>query len=119
MLFRSWVDNGDFVPHHRTQAENEIIFSACSHVCRGGSWYVRGGQLHWCGRSIRGTELGKIPLCQEDYLDLFEDIPLEEKKKKLERLMGVRTITACDYCNGYYGTQDTAKRFPAGEQIEC
>ena len=33
--------------------------------------------------------------------------------------MGVRTITACDYCNGYYGTQDTAKRFPAGEQIEC
>ena len=114
-----WVDNGDFVPHHRTQAENEIIFSTCSHVCRGGSWYVRGGQLHWCGRSIRGTELGKIPLCQEDYLDLFEDIPLEEKKKKLERLMGVRTITACDYCNGYYGTQDTAKRFPAGEQIEC
>lgn len=115
-----WVDNGHFVPHHRTVQENEAVFAACSHVCRGGSWYVRGGQMHWCGRSVRGTELGKIPLRQEDYLDIFDaHTSLEEKRERLIRLMAVRSITACDYCNGYYGTSDNAKRYPAGEQLKC
>lgn len=115
-----WVDNGDFVPHHRTDKENERIFSACSHVCRGGSWYVRNGQMHWCGRSIRGAELGKIPLRKEDYLDIFDPATtLEEKRKGLEALMQVHMITACDYCNGDYGTEDAAKRHPAGEQLTC
>ncbi len=115
-----WVDNGDFVPHHRTDKENERIFSACSHVCRGGSWYVRNGQMHWCGRSIRGAELGKIPLRKEDYLDIFDPATtLEEKRKGLEALMQVHMIIACDYCNGDYGTEDAAKRHPAGEQLTC
>lgn len=115
-----WVDNGDFVPHHRTAAEQEAVFAACSHVCRGGSWYVRHGQMHWCGRSIRGVELGKIPLRREDYLDIFDpNTSVEEKRQQLKKLMAVRSITACDYCNGYYGTEDAAKRHPAGEQSEC
>jgi len=115
-----WVDNGDFVPHHRLPKENEAIFAACSHVCRGGSWYVRGGQMHWCGRSIRGTELGRIPLRHEDYLDIFDpSTTVEEKREQLKKLLAVHSITACDYCNGYYGTEDTGKRRPAGEQLEC
>ncbi|MDE7242724.1 MAG: hypothetical protein K2O18_01930, partial [Oscillospiraceae bacterium] len=115
-----WVDNGDFVPHHRNKTENERIFSTCSHVCRGGSWYVRNGQMHWCGRSIRGTELGKVPLQSEDYLDLFDQtVSSEEKRRKLTVLMQAHSITACDYCNGYYGTKDAAKRYPAGEQLKC
>lgn len=115
-----WVDNGDFIPHHRTPEENEQIFSACSHVCRGGSWYVRHGQLHWCGRSVRGTELKKIPLRHEDYLDIFDpSTTVEEKRSRLNALMHVHTITACDYCNGYYGTSDSANRRHAGEQLPC
>lgn len=115
-----WVDNGDFVPHHRPRAENEAVFAACSHVCRGGSWYIRHGQMHWCGRSIRGTELGKVPLRQEDYLDLLDPgTSVEEKRRQLETLMAARSITACDYCGGLYGTEDTAERRPAGEQLEC
>lgn len=115
-----WVDNGDFAPHHRTVQENETVFTGCYHVRRGGSWYVRGGQMHWCGRSIRGTELGTIPLRQEDYLDIFDDCTLvEEKREQLTRLMAVRSITACDYCNGYYGTTDVTNRRPAGEQLKC
>ena len=115
-----WVDNGDFVPHNRTEKENETIFSACSHVCRGGSWYIRHGQMHWCGRSVRGVELGKIPLRNEDYLDLFDtSVSVEEKRRQLDQLMNVRSIAACDYCNGYYGTEDTEKRFSAGRQLEC
>lgn len=115
-----WVDNGDFIPHNRTKKDNEAIFSSCSHVCRGGSWYVRHGQMHWCGRSIRGTELGKIPLKRGDYLDLFEaGTTIEEKRQQLEALMNVRSITACDYCNGDYGTEDAEKRLPGGEQLPC
>ena len=114
-----WVDNGVFVPHHRTAAENERIFSTCSHVNRGGSWYVRNGQMHWCGRSIRGAELGRVPLRREDYLDIFDPkTTIEEKRRQLKILMHVRTITACDYCGGLYGTKNAAERHPAGEQLE-
>ena len=115
-----WVDNGDFIAHHRTDAENEVIFKHGSHVNRGGSWYVRGGQMHWCGRSIRGTELGMIPLQQDDYLDIFDETTTEEEKReKLGRLHEVKKITACDYCNGYYGTTDKSQRYPAGGQMKC
>ena len=115
-----WVDNGDFVPHYRTREENEAIFAACSHVCRGGSWYIRHGQMHWCGRSIRGTELGKVPLRREDYVDILDpETSVEEKRRQLEALMRVRSIIACDYCGGHYGTANTAERRPAGEQLSC
>lgn len=115
-----WVDNGDFVSHGRTQEENEAVFASCSHVRRGGSWYIRHGQMHWCGRSVRGTELGKVPLRQEDYVDILDpETTTEEKRRKLEALTCTRVIAACDYCGGHYGTEDTAQRRPAGEQLEC
>lgn len=118
--FDGWVDNGDFIAHHRSREENEDIFKKCSHVNRGGSWYVRGGQMHWCGRSIRGAELNKIPLREEDYLDIFdESTSIEQKREKLEKLQKATCIAACDYCNGYYGTEDRSKRYPAGRQMEC
>ena len=72
--------------------------------------------MHWCGRSIRGTEVGKIPLREEDYLDIFSG-SIEERREKLRTLMSAKTILACDYCNGYYGTEDACKRHPAGEQV--
>ena len=118
--FDGWVDNGDFVAHHRSREENEEIFRKCSHVCRGGSWYVRNGQIHWCGRSIRGTELGKIPIREEDYVDIFDiNTTIEEKRDKLKKLKAATCISACDYCNGYYGTEDKSKRYPAGGQMKC
>ena len=44
-------------------------------------------------RSIRGAELGKIPLRKEDYLDIFDPATtLEEKRKGLEALMQVHMI---------------------------
>lgn len=115
-----WVDNGDFVPHNRTAEENETVFAGCSHVRRGGSWYVRNGQMHWCGRSIRGVELGIIPARAEDYLDIFDpNTTTEEKRGLLEQLRKMQSITACDYCNGDYGTTDVKKRRSAGRQLEC
>ncbi len=111
-----WVDQGDFVKHDRPESELREVFAKCPHVGRGGSWYVRGGQMHWCGRSIRGTELRKVPLRSDDYLDIFGGTA-EERKARLEKLMNAESILACDYCNGYYGTNDAGKRHPAGEQL--
>lgn len=115
--YDGWVDQGDFVPHSRSESELHEIFSKCTHVARGGSWYVRGGQMHWCGRSIRGTELGKTPLRDEDYLDIFAGT-VEERRERFKKLLKVRSVLACDYCNGYYGTTDASKRHPAGEQLQ-
>lgn len=111
-----WVDQGDFVAHGRPALELKEIFSNCPHVTRGGSWYIRNGQMHWCGRSIRGVEVGKIPPCEDDYMDIMNGT-IEFRRKKLQSLMKAEYITACDYCNGCYGTIDKRKRQPAGEQI--
>lgn len=111
-----WVDQGDFEKHDRPEAALAEVFSKCSHVVRGGSWYVRGGQMHWCGRSIRGTELEKVQLRDEDYLDIFAGT-LAERRGKLRKLIQSQYILACDYCNGYYGTDDIGKRHLAGEQM--
>lgn len=114
--FNGWVDQGDFIQQGRTETELKQVFSKCSHVNRGGSWYVRGGQMHWCGRSIRGVEVGKIPVRDKDYLDIFVGA-IEERKDKLRELIKAEHIIACDYCNGYYGTEDMSRRVPAGRQI--
>lgn len=115
--YNGWVDQGDFVAHNRSLDENMKIFSNCTHVRRGGSWYVRSGQMHWCGRSIRGMEVDRIPDVKDDYLDLFEDCTIKEKREKLRILMDKSVITACDYCNGLYGTEDDNLRVPAGGQM--
>ncbi len=116
--YNGWVDQGDFVAHNRSLDENMKVFSSCTHVERGGSWYVRGGQMHWCGRSIRGMEVGRIPNVKDDYLDLFDDCKIMEKREKLRVLMAKNVITACDYCNGLYGTKDNSRLVPAGEQMD-
>lgn len=112
-----WVDQGDFIYHDRSKQELEQVFRSCSHVMRGGSWYVRGGQMHWCGRSARGTELGKIPLKAEDHADLYQG-SVQERRERLKRLMKAASITACAYCNGCYGTENASERRPAGEQMK-
>lgn len=114
--YGGWVDQGDFICHNRDEEDLKHVFKTCSQVVSGGFWYVRHGQMHWCGRSVRGTEVGKVPLREEDYLDVFKGTK-EERREKLKKLMQRPYITACDYCNGDYGTCDSEKRFSAGEQM--
>ncbi len=114
--FDGWVDQGDFISHNRNEKDMEEVFEHCPHVCRGGSWYVRNGQMHWCGRSIRGFELEKIPLKEGEYLNIYEG-NIEERRDKFKNLMKLKSITACNYCNGNYGTNQEDKRYPAGQQM--
>lgn len=114
--YGGWVDQGDFVCHNRSEEDLKKVFETCSQVVCGGFWYVRHGQMHWCGRSVRGTELGMIPSTENDYVDVFNGTK-EERRAKLRELMQCSYITACDYCNGYYGTEEAEKRYSAGEQL--
>lgn len=114
--FGGWVDQGDFICHHRDKTELNQVFFQCSHYQKGGSWYIRHGQMHWCGRSIRGRELDKIPDAKEHYVDLFHT-SIEERKKAFLKLKNTPSIIACDYCNGDYGTLDNSRRYKAGEQL--
>ena len=53
-------------------------------------------------------------------MDILDpETTVEDKRRQLGTLMAVRSITACDYCGGLYGTENTAERRPAGEQLPC
>ncbi len=111
-----WVDQGDYVCHNRSEEELKEMFRTCPQASSGGFWHIRHGQMHWCGRSIRGTEVGKIPSTEEDYLDIYRGT-IEERRERLRNLMKREFVTSCNYCNGYYGTKESEKRYPAGEQM--
>ena len=83
----------------------------------GGNWRTRDGKVHWCSRSQRGMELGLIPDCPEDYVDLFDNSTRAEKQEKFRRIANAPCLSACDRCSGDQGTDDQQKRYPAAEQM--
>ena len=118
--FGGWVDFG---PWEAQRQELEVLrkrFEGCA-VTRdmGGNWRTRDGKVHWCSRSQRGMELGLIPDCPEDYVDLFDaSKSVEEQREKFQKIAATKYISACDYCSGEQGTDDQQKRYPAAEQME-
>lgn len=118
--FGGWVDFGEWTPYSRTKEELEQIFRSCSVTnIMHGNWRTRDGKVHWCSRSQRGMELGLIPNCPEDYVDLFDaSESIEQKRRKFMQISKARHLSACDHCSGDQGTDDQRKRYPAAEQIE-
>lgn len=116
--FGGWVDFGPWEPQGQNREVLEKRFASCA-VTRdmGGNWRTRDGKVHWCSRSQRGMELGLIPDCPEDYVDLFDTSTREEKREKFRRIAASPCLSACDRCSGDQGTNDRQKRYPAAEQI--
>jgi len=117
--FGGWVDFGQWQSHERTDEQLADIFQNCA-VTRSmlGNWRTRNGEIHWCSRSQRGTELGLLPVSTDDYVDLFDGSAIEEKRAKFLRIENARALLACNYCSGDQGTSDTGKRISAAEQME-
>lgn len=116
--FGGWVDFGTWDRRLRTERELSGIFQNCS-VTRvlHGNWRTRDGKVHWCSRSQRGMELGEIPDCPGDYVDLLDDrVSVEEKRRKFEMIAEKDFLSACQYCSGDAGTEEKSKRYPAAEQ---
>ncbi|MBR2408348.1 MAG: radical SAM protein [Lachnospiraceae bacterium] len=119
--FGGWVDLGDYECHGRSEEEKEAVFAACGIVKdMKGNWRTRDGKLHWCSRSLCGTEQGLIPsVANKDYVDLLDkNMTREEKREAIRNLMKVKTIEACNYCSGDFGTTDMSKRHRPAEQEE-
>lgn len=117
--FGGWVDMGPWEARGRSTSELEKIFHQCSVTSvLQGNWRTRDGKIHWCSRSQRGMELGLLPDCPEEYVDLFDPSEnREEKRRKFQHIVQRAYISACDRCNGDMGTDDMEKRYPAGEQM--
>lgn len=115
--FGGWVDFGAWEKHDRTNEQIEQVFRNCA-VTRDmhGNWRTRSGKVHWCSRSMRGMELGLIPDDPNDYVDLFDNTGIEEKRVKFNRIAESKGLSACDMCSGNQGTDDKSKRFSAAEQ---
>ena len=116
--FGGWVDFGPWEAQGQGADILEKRFRNCA-VTRdmGGNWRTRDGKVHWCSRSQRGMELGRIPDCPEDYVDLFDGSGREEKREKFHRIANASHLSACDRCSGDQGTDDQQKRHPAAEQL--
>lgn len=116
--FGGWVDFGPWEAQGRSRRELAERFASCA-VTREmrGNWRTRDGKVHWCSRSQRGMELGRIPDCPEDYVDLFDGSSPEEKREKFRRIAAAPCLSACDRCSGDQGTDDRQKRYPAAEQL--
>lgn len=116
--FGGWVDFGPWEAQDQDESTLRKRFAACA-VTRDmhGNWRTRDGKVHWCSRSQRGMELGFIPDYPEDYVDLFDATPREEKQEKFLRIASGVCLSSCDRCSGDQGTGDMQKRYPAAEQI--
>lgn len=118
--YGGWVDFGPWEQQNRPESELGQRFSNCGitkHMH--GNWRTRDGKAHWCQRSQRGMELGIISDCPDDYVDLFDSTTsAEQKREKFKRIMNAPYLSACDHCSGDHGTEDPAKRYPAGRQMK-
>ena len=116
--FGGWIDFGTWEDRGRDQDEMEKIYHNCG-ITRNmrGNWRTRDGKIHWCSRSQRGTELGLLPDFPGDYIDLFDQSTIEEKREKFRVFLERPYINACRFCSGDVGTQDIGKRYHAAEQI--
>lgn len=116
--FGGWVDFGPWDAQGNGTEELQKRFHSCA-VTRDmhGNWRTRDGKVHWCSRSQRGMDLGWIPDCPEEYVDLFDSSTREEKQEKFRRIANAFWLSACDRCSGEQGTADAQKRYPAAEQM--
>ena len=116
--FGGWIDFGTWEERERSQEELEHIYHSCGITSSmKGNWRTRDGKIHWCSRSQRGTELGLLPIFSDDYIDLFDQTSIEEKREKFRSFLNRPYINACRFCSGDVGTQDFNKRYQAAEQM--
>lgn len=107
-----WRDYGDLECRNRSEKELKKQFLNCEIMCNS----LFEGELHHCPRSSHGTKLNKLPLRNQDYIDLLnEDLTQKQLRKELYKFFYkyVPYVEACNYCNS--GTK-CIKTMPAGLQ---
>ena len=107
-----WRDYGNLEIRNRKKKELKKQFLNCKVTCSS----LYNGKLHHCPRSTHGTNLKKIPLKEQDYINLLDKkITKKQLRKKLYKFFYgyVPYVEACNYCNS--ATKEL-KSIPAGQQ---
>lgn len=112
-----WVDFGGWENRKNSKAQLTSIYESCSMHTMGFT-VVQEGQIHLCRKSYRGMELGAFELQHSDYMDIFDSSKsIQEKRRHMQEMLALPYLTACNYCNATYGTNNPAKRVRPAEQI--
>lgn len=112
--FGGWIDN---TPCRDLLESDDYVTkqaAQCAQV-RLENMHVFQGKLHRCSNSLFLSELGVCVPNKEDYVDLNDAAPLEQKRAIIKQFYQYPR-KSCHYCTWKSG--DSAQRFGAAEQEE-
>ena len=97
---QKWIDMGGIYDRGYTYSQAKKLFRSCPmRVCK----LLAKGSLYVCGRSTAADSLGFIPCSNSDKtvekVDLTKSDP-PRIRREIRKLFKVKTLTACNYCNG-------------------
>ena len=108
----SWNDIGDLKKKNRSYKELRKLFVSCRAMkCLS----FIGSKLHHCSISSYGMDLGLVPDCPTDYVDVALGTTAELRQRITKLRLRTYTVTACDYCDQSFAVN--AKSVTPGEQV--
>lgn len=91
---RGWTDCAAIGRHHRTEQEQEDLFTNC---CANKLYTVLGGRFYRCPFVANAVQLGAVPDFDGDHVDLRT---VDAKQQLRKYIFETRFLKACDWCNG-------------------
>lgn len=92
-----WTASADVGMRNRTAEQLKEVFAQCSMDCIN----MLNGKLHLCPRSAHGMDLKIMDDNPDDYVNIREMDSAGTIRKRLYKLLNVKSILACDYCDIY------------------
>lgn len=95
--------------------EGKKLFSKCIQANELRCNPVIDGKIYVCPPYEYFVKLGKIPLGQDYFIDLYDDkTPLPEQREKVRKFLKIDCLPSCRYCPGWL---TTSKRYKPAEQL--
>lgn len=91
-----WSSIGGLEKRKYSEEQLRAVFNGCIFKNDIG---IMNGRLSRCVRSRNGIALSAIPDCKWEYLDLLADVPLEELKNQIKKLLKLPYLNSCYYCD--------------------
>lgn len=95
---RGWTDCGKIMKHNRNLEQKIKLFGDC---CAKNTITLSDGKLYRCPFSANASRLKAVPNSRDDYINLFENVKIDEMKKRIRAyILEKDFLEACDFCNG-------------------
>lgn len=109
-----WLDISDFTDKHRTEKEDEALFSRCMYTTTFKNHiFIINGTAHMC--YVNKQLLDFVQDNPKEYVDMMDDsLTGQERKKRLLDLRNRKCLSVCKYCSGFC---EDAKRYTPAEQL--